>query len=350
MLKARYWLADYSIPRAKARLECAAQLKQIPVDIREATVQDLYKKLRTMEISSSQVADQRPISSASFSPNSQMIATSSWSGLCKLWTVPLLEQKATLRAHNCNVDQIAFHPRSTVNQDEAGLNLASCGVDGCVYLWSLTSEEPIHSLTGHQPHRVSHLDFHPSGRFLATCCYDNSWRLWDLETREELLHQEGHSKPVHDISFQIDGSLIASGGRDGFGRIWDLRTGRCIMFMEGHLKGIISIDFSSNGYQLVTGSEDNTVKIWNVRQRNLEYTISAHSNIVSMVKFQHNDGNYIVTASYDNTVKLWAHPAWTPIKTLSGHDGKVMSVDMSNDNKYIVSSSFDRTFKLWEQM
>ena len=57
-----------------------------------------------------------------------------------------------------------------------------------------------------------------------------------------------------------------------------------------------------------------------------------------------------MSASYDNTVKLWAHPAWTPIKTLSGHDGKVMSVDMSRDNQYIVSCSFDRTFKLWEQM
>jgi len=31
--------------------------------------------------------------------------------------------------------------------------------------------------------------YHPSGRFLATCVYDNSWRLWDLEQLEEVLHQ-----------------------------------------------------------------------------------------------------------------------------------------------------------------
>jgi len=40
--------------------------------------------------------------------------------------------------------------------------------------------------------------------------YDHSWRLWDLESQDEVLHQEGHSKAVHDIVFQCDGSLAAS--------------------------------------------------------------------------------------------------------------------------------------------
>ena len=41
--------------------------------------------------------------------------------------------------------------------------------------------------------------------------YDNSWRLWDLEAQEEILHQEGHSKPVYDIAFQNDGALAVTG-------------------------------------------------------------------------------------------------------------------------------------------
>lgn len=35
------------------------------------------------------------------------------------------------------------------------------------------------------------------------------------------------------------------------------------------------------------------------------------------------------------------------LKTLSGHDNKIMGVDVSPDSKYIASSSYDRTFKLW---
>lgn len=41
--------------------------------------------------------------------------------------------------------------------------------------------------------------------------HDNSWRLFDLEQNEEVLYQEGHSKPVYDISFQCDGSVALTG-------------------------------------------------------------------------------------------------------------------------------------------
>ncbi|CAF4857311.1 unnamed protein product, partial [Rotaria socialis] len=57
----------------------------------------------------------------------------------------------------------------------------------------------------HAPFRVSKVKFPSSGRFLATACHDYSWRLWDLETQEEILPQEGHSKAVHDITFHCDG-------------------------------------------------------------------------------------------------------------------------------------------------
>lgn len=78
-------------------------------------------------------------------------------------------------------------------------------------LFTYFSEEPIADIEGHMPHRVSRIAFHPSGRFLGTCCFDNSWRLWDLHQCQEVLHQEGHVKPVYCISFQGDGSVCATG-------------------------------------------------------------------------------------------------------------------------------------------
>ena len=75
----------------------------------------------------------------------------------------------------------------------------------------LNSETPLAEVEGHAPHRVSRLQFHPSGKYLGTCCFDNSWRLWDLTKCQEVLHQEGHVKPVYCISFQCDGSVVATG-------------------------------------------------------------------------------------------------------------------------------------------
>lgn len=73
---------------------------------------------------------------------------------------------------------------------------------GSVKLWSGgNGEEPLAEVEGHEPNRVSRIAFHPSGRFLGTCCHDSSWRLWDLEQQAEVLHQEGHARPVHCIRY-----------------------------------------------------------------------------------------------------------------------------------------------------
>ncbi|XP_034939357.1 U4/U6 small nuclear ribonucleoprotein Prp4 [Chelonus insularis] len=350
---ARKWIAHYSLPRAKERLERAREELALPGATRTARKQELLKKIQILSIYCSQVGDTRPISYCQFSPDSKLLATASWSGCCKLWSVPECTLLRTLKGHNRLASCIIFHPKATITEDVLGENssracvLASCDADGKVKLWAGgTSEEPLAELEGHEK-RVSKIDFHPSGRFLGTCCYDSSWRLWDLEQQEEVLHQEGHTKAVHCISFQVDGSVVATAGHDCFGRVWDLRTGRCIMFMEGHSKSIFGINFSPNGFQMATASEDNTCKIWDLRKRTCLYTIPAHTNLLSDVKYQRGEGQYLITASYDNTAKIWSNKTWQPLKTLQGHDGKVMSVDVSPDNKFIATSSYDRTFKFW---
>ncbi|XP_046366916.1 U4/U6 small nuclear ribonucleoprotein Prp4-like [Haliotis rufescens] len=344
---ARYWLSDYSIPRAKERVGRERSHKLTPTAQKNAQMQELQKRIRSVTNDCSQIGDDRPLSYCQFSPDSQMLAVASWSGLCKLWSIPDCQLVRQLRGHNCHVGAIVFHPDATIGLDKNVCCMASCGQDGSVKLWNLVSDEPIADIEGHAPFRVSKLAYHPSGRFLGTCCFDNSWRLWDLQAQEEILHQEGHSKPVYSIAFQNDGALAVTGGLDAYGRVWDLRTGRCVMFMEGHLKSILSVDFSPDGFHVATGSEDNTAKVWDLRQRKCNYTIPAHTNLISTVRFQPQHGNYLLTASYDNTAKIWASPNWAPLKTMAGHEGKVMGLDVSLDLKYIATCSYDRTFKLW---
>lgn len=119
------------------------------------------------------------------------------------------------------------------------------------------------------------------------------------------------------------------------------------MFLEGHLKEIYGLNFSPNGYHVATGSGDNTCKVWDLRQRKCIYTIPAHQNLVTGVKFEPNHGNFLLTGAYDNTAKIWTHPGWSPLKTLAGHEGKVMGLDISLDGQLIATCSYDRTFKLW---
>ncbi|KAL0852722.1 hypothetical protein ABMA27_012552 [Loxostege sticticalis] len=368
---ARLWIARYSLPRAKQRLTKAREELQLAGSVRAAAKQDSQRKASAVSIYCSQIGDTRPISFCRFSSDSKMLITSSWSGLSKVWSVPDCTPLQVLKGHSCNVSSATFHPNAvlpdhyrdkitntaegTAGTPEAmetegtssTCTMASCAYDGTVYLWNFNSEAPMASLDGHSPSRVSRVEFHPSGRFLATTVFDHSWRLWDLETATEVLHQEGHAKPVYSIAFQIDGSLAVTGGMDAFGRVWDLRTGRCVMFLEGHLGPVLGTDWAPQGHQLATSAADHQTKIWDLRRRAILYTIPAHTHLVSDVRYQRSHGHFLLTASYDKSAKLWSNPAWHPLRTLSGHDNKVMSADISYDNKYIATCSFDRTFKLW---
>ena len=41
-----------------------------------------------------------------------------------------------------------------------------------------------------------------------------------------------------------------------------------------------------------------------LRKRNIEYTIPAHTKLVSNVRFERNNGDYMVSTSYDGTAKV----------------------------------------------
>jgi len=343
-------LAEFSLQRAQQRVARAKLRRE------EGNFEDELRKfvitrdtLRRFTNTASQIGDDRPLSYCSFSPDSSLLATASWSGQSKLWSIPTCELKTTFRGHSERVGAIVFHPHSCISQEPSALNLATCSSDRTVKLWSLESPQPMATLNGHTG-RVSRLGFHPHGRYIGTSGFDKTWRLWDVEKTQELLVQEGHSREVYGIAFQCDGSLVATSGLDGYGRVWDLRTGRSVMLLKGHAKQVLGIDFAYNGYQLATGSDDNTVKIWDMRKKRCSYTIPAHCSLISHVKFHPSEeGHYLMTASFDASCRLWSTRDWSPINTLSGHEGKILCADIAPNGRYIASSSFDRTWKLYAE-
>ena len=80
----REWIAQFSIPRAKARLARIKAEAEMPEKTRMAAQQEVQKRVKNLDVVASQIADTRPVSFCQFSPDSQMLATASWSGVCKV--------------------------------------------------------------------------------------------------------------------------------------------------------------------------------------------------------------------------------------------------------------------------
>ncbi|KAJ2229355.1 hypothetical protein H4R99_003305 [Coemansia sp. RSA 1722] len=382
--QSRRRIAMFSLERTRKRLD--KERKECNEDLAGLRKRRLAlaQNLSSYSVCGSQVGDVRPLGRALFTPDSRSILTGSWSGSMMLWSAPDFQPQRTFRGHTDRVSGLSFHPQA----GSASVDFASGGADNNVFLWSLKNETPVGQLVGHQG-RVVHVDHHPSGDYLGSASYDGSWRLWDIATQKELLLQEGHSREVFALRFQEDGALVATAGLDGIGRVWDLRSGRSIMELTGHAKEIFGLDWSPNCHQLATGSADNTVKIFDLRKLCSIYQIPAHKSMVTDLSFFHanlssfsenkdkmavdvsdslsmdvsadsyaendssdmerlrNDGQYLVTASNDGMVNIWSVGDWKLQKSLAGHVGKVLSVDISGDGNYIVSAGYDRTFKLW---
>jgi U4/U6 small nuclear ribonucleoprotein PRP4 len=161
------------------------------------------------------------------------------------------------------------------------------------------------------------------------------------------LAQPGHSKGVYAFAFHGDGSLVATGDMGGNALLWDIRTGKVVLMLHGHSKHVLCAAFSPLGFQCATGSVDNTARVWDIRAKRALYTITGHSKLVSQIGFQPNKGDFLYTSSYDKTIKLWSGYNFKLIKTLAGHEARVMRADISGDGLQIASCAFDRTFKLW---
>jgi U4/U6 small nuclear ribonucleoprotein PRP4 len=142
-------------------------------------------------------------------------------------------------------------------------------------------------------------------------------------------------------------------------RVWDLRSGKTVQVYRGHSKPvlgntiigniiiyILGLDWARDGYRLMSNSEDNSCRIYDIRKKRQSYVIPAHTNNVVTAKFHHND-DLIFTGSCDNTIKFWSPLDYSPIKSILGNEGKILSVDVSNDFKYIITGNYDRTWKLF---
>ena len=206
----------------------------------------------------------------------------------------------------------------TVDMGPLGHYFAAGGSDFNACLYSTDRTERLRVFGGHTSD-VNAVCWHPNGLSVLSASSDRSARMFDIREGKCVRSlQRGSGGGLVSAAVSKDGSLLACGSESGAVTVWDLPTGQRLATLEGHTGPVHSLSFRQSRNKLVTGGEDCTVRFWDLAQAADAYQpdsllrpASTHFTKQSPVYFVGctpsdmlmGGGPYSITAGQDRFVK-----------------------------------------------
>jgi len=157
------------------------------------------------------IADERPVSAVAVSADGSLLATGSWSGEIRLWS--LQEDQPTelqrLQGHDGLISRLTFTPDR--------MRLVSSSRDQTARIWNIATAKVESVLEGHGA-PIYGLDVSPDGRLVVTASEDRSVRIWSVEkgTVVRILPAGRNARPLYAVLFAYDNqTLIWDNGVNG---------------------------------------------------------------------------------------------------------------------------------------
>ncbi|XP_076756911.1 TATA-box binding protein associated factor 5 isoform X2 [Xylocopa sonorina] len=258
------------VPQKLRLMKTGEQLQDIDREADDVLVRMMDD--RTAETSRSLFGHNGPIYSLSFSPDRNLLLSSSEDSTVRLWSLHTWTCVVCYKGHLFPVWCVRFSPH--------GYYFATSSHDKTARLWVTDSHQPLRIFAGHYSD-VDVVQFHPNSNYVATGSSDMTVRLWDCVTGSQVRLMTGHKAPIYALAFSAEGRFLASAGADHRVLVWDLAHGHLVAALSGHSGTIHCLSFSRDGNILVSGSLDSTIKLW-------DFTKLAEEMSLEDVNVSHN--------------------------------------------------------------
>lgn len=142
----------------------------------------------------------------------------------------------TLRGHTDNILNLCWSPNGEL--------LASSSANGEVCIWDIGSGKLLNIYRGYK-YAVNSIAWSPNSNRFCTGSIDSSVHIWEIANNvgQEL---KGQKEAIECITWSNDGLRIAAGSQDRLIYVWETETGQLSNIIEGHLDEISSLAFISD--------------------------------------------------------------------------------------------------------
>lgn len=286
------------------------------------------------------------ISAISFSPDGKTIVSGGSGGDVKFWNAETGEYIHRFIWHSGFVNRISFTPDSKL--------IATAGSDKKIYILDVETGKSIRSFTEHntgQTDGYRDVAFHPDGEHIASVGIDNTIRLWDIKRVKQRNFNTMSPDTVFDVAFSPDGKILASCSQDGTIKLWNASNLLPLNKLTGHTDSVREIAFSPDGKSLASRSYDGTIRLWDIRDADnitTRNTIAGHFYGGVYTLAMSPDGNKIFNDSYRTSIQIRNPNTGTQFHNISGHTGRILSLDFNPINNTILTGSADGTMRSWD--
>jgi WD40 repeat protein len=283
-----------------------------------------------------------PVTAIACSPDGTRVITAAEDGTMALGSLASgrFEPKSPMAGHSRGI--------SRVELASDGRTALSCGKDGAIIRWDVTSEPAVlwRIDRAHGGPWVQWIAHSPDGtRAVSAGSSDKLVKVWALDRGTEL--RTFHSRQTPTAAIFAGEDRVVSCDWSHHVTAWDVARGEQVASSpDAHADMVRSVACSRDGARVATGGDDGTARVWDVASGKPHVTVNTGIGFVGGVAFLPGD-KQVVATGYDGFLRIF-DASTGKSRAIPTGGGPLQAVALTPDGTQAVTASEDGTAKLWD--